>query len=120
MALPLVIGSVATSMLGAFGGWIAKLLSIETIKFLAWRAFILFIVFVCLPLVLYNVGVDLMFDLMEVGMGYAGDLNQQSLTIQLTGMAGWMATQLNLPQCFSMYMSAVSVRFAMGFVPFLR
>lgn len=120
MALPVVLVPLLSGVVGAIGAFIAKILSVETLKFLAWRAFILFIVFVAFPVVLYNVGVDLIFDLLQKAMDYTGTLNFSSLTIQLTGIAGYMGSLLMLPQCFAVYMTAVSTRFVMGFIPFLR
>jgi hypothetical protein len=120
MALPALLIPLFSGLAGSIGGVVAKTLSVETIKFLAMRALIMFTVFVALPVVMYNVGVDLIFSLIEAGMDYAGTLDADSLTIQLTGMAGWIAEQIRLPECMSIYMTAISTKFAMGFVPFLR
>lgn len=120
MALPVILVPIATSFLAWIGAFLAKVFTVETLRFLAWRAFILFIVFVCLPVVLYNVGVDLIFALIAQAMDYTGTLGFSELTIQLTGIAGYIANEINLPQCFSIYMTAIATRFAMGFIPFLR
>jgi hypothetical protein len=120
MALPVVLVPLLSGLAGWIGSFFARVLTVETLKFVAWRAFILFIVFVCLPIVLYNVGVDLIFTLLESAMDYTGSLNQQSLIIELSGLGGYIANQIYLPQCFSVYMTAIATRFIMGFIPFLR
>jgi len=120
MALPIVLVPIATGILSAIAGFFARVFTVETLKFLAWRAFILFIVFVALPVVLYNVGVDLIFALIAQAMEYTGSLGFNELTIQITGIAGYIAQKINLAQCFAVYMSAIATRFVMGFIPFLR
>jgi len=120
MALPLVLVPLFSGILTGIAGFFARIFTVEALKFLAWRAFILFIVFICLPIVLYNVGVDLIFSLIAAAMDYTGSLGMSDLTIQITGIAGYIADKINLPQCFSVYMSAIATRFVMGFIPFLR
>lgn len=120
MALPVVLVPLFSGLAGAIGSFFARVLTVETAKFLAWRAFYLFLVFVCLPLVLYNVGVDLIFDLLNAAMDYTATLNMSELTLQMTGIAGYIATQVQLPEAFALYMTAIGTRFAMSFIPFLR
>jgi hypothetical protein len=36
--------------------------------------------------------------------------------IQYTGMAAWLATLLRLPECFAVYIGALSVAFALSFL----
>lgn len=108
------------SLFGTTIGSIGKLISIETIKFLAWRTFILFLLFVALPIVLYNVFTGLLFDFMDFGQSYLNDQNLSSFTMELTGMGGYIANAIQLPQAFSVYMSFVGIRFLMRFIPFFK
>jgi hypothetical protein len=36
--------------------------------------------------------------------------------IQYSGLAGWLATQLRMPECFALYMGAIAVSFALSFL----
>lgn len=109
-----------SSLLGAIGIEFGKIFTVETAKFIAYRAFTLFIVFVCIPIVLYNVASDLILDLMNYAVGSVGDLTSSPLVIQLTGMGGWIGTKIGIQNCLSVYMTAISTRFAISFIPFLR
>jgi len=120
MALPVVLVPLFTGLAAWIGSFVAKIVSVETLKFLAWRAFILFLVFVCMPIVLFNVGVDLIFKLLEAAMEYTGGLEMESLTVELTGIAGYIGSQIYIAQAFGIYMAAIATRFVMGFIPFLR
>lgn len=124
-ALIALIGSAVTAI-GTFfsglGGTLLGLITLEGVKFTAQKVFWLFMVGFVVPVLLYNVAVSLMTSVMELGYtligGYTG--TGSSLTISLTGMAGWIAQQIYLPQAVSTYLSAVSVRFVISMIPFLR
>ncbi|MBW2635707.1 MAG: hypothetical protein JRE14_16665 [Deltaproteobacteria bacterium] len=115
-----VIGAMAAGIAGSLGLQFGRLFTIEAVKFLAWRAFILFIVFVALPVVLYNTFSTLLFDLMNMAVTYVSDGNYQPLTINLTGLAGYLGNQIGLPNMVSIYLTAISTKFTMGFIPFIR
>lgn len=83
------------------------------------KALVLFVVWVALPIVLYNVASEFGVDLVKYGMdqvqAVVGDYSPGA--IQLTGMAGWAANQMGLDVGFSLIISAVSMRFLLGFIP---
>lgn len=116
MPLIAALGSLLAPLLGG----IAKTISIETVKWLAYRAFTLFIVFVAIPIVLYNVLTGMLFDFMDYAMTYVSGSGVSAFTLQLTGMGAYIASKIQLVQAFSTYMSFVAIRFIMRFIPFLR
>ena len=109
-----------TALGGSVVAQFVKVFSVETAKFLAWRAFILFIVFIIMPILLYNIAVDLIFDLMSYAIESINGNSIEPVTISITGMGGWMADRMQIPECISIIMTAISVRFTMNFIPFLR
>ena len=115
-ALVALLGSLFGSAITGIG----KLISVETIKFIAWRALIMFIVFVALPLVLYNVLASLIFDFMDYAMTYISSSGLSSFTFQLTGMGAYIANHIRLVEAFALFMSFVTIRFFMRFIPFLK
>lgn len=111
-----VIGTLFGSAIGSIG----KLISVETIKFIAWRALIMFLMFVALPVVLYNVFTGLIFDFMDYGMSYITGSGVSAFTIEITGLGAYIASKIQLVQAVSVYMSFVSIRFLMRFIPFFK
>ena len=112
------------SLLGSLGGSLvnsfAKLFSIETIKFLAWRALILFIVFIALPVVLYNIFTGLIFDFLDYALSFLSSQGLSSHVVSLSGMGAYIASQIRLPEAFSVYLSYVGIAFLMRFIPFFK
>ena len=50
-----------------------------------------------------------------------GDINSgNSLILHLTGVAGWMAQEIYLPQALSVYLTALGAKFIISFIPFAR
>jgi len=99
------------------GKWLAQI-TLEGLKVAAFKLFMGTIIFTVLPVILYNVVIDLVVDFMGWALdyigasGFAGD----GLLIQLTGMGGWLANVLGLPSMFAMLMSAVAIRFVLNIV----
>jgi hypothetical protein len=122
--MPLLLG-----VLSGIAGWFSSLgaaivafFGIKTLEWSATKVFWFFCITVVLPIVLYNVIVMFVCSFIEFGSSLiseqAGDLNQ-SLAMQFTGMGGWVAQQIYLPQAFSTYMSAVAARMIIRFIPFM-
>jgi hypothetical protein len=63
-ALVAIGGSIVTGLLGGT----ARQITIEAVKMAAWRLLLAFLVWVALPIVLYNVLVDYLFDIMAWAM----------------------------------------------------
>lgn len=117
------LGGIATFLSGLAGSVIANV-TLQGVRFIATKALMYFLIGVALPVVLYNVFSSLIVDLISAGISVShdqiGSVSGQSLGLSLTSLAGWLANQLYLPQCMSVYLSAVSARFAMSFIPFMR
>lgn len=93
---------------------VAGKITVETIKLAAIKALMLFLVFVAFPILLYNVLQDFLFDILNYGVAYITGQGYQPLTIELTGMAGWIGQQIGISNMLSMYLTAVSTRFVMS------
>jgi hypothetical protein len=123
MALPVI--AAATGWIGAFFvGLVTKVAAENALKMafdvFMWgvkRLFFISLVYVALPLVLYNLFFEIFFGIMEYGINWvisntAADFS--AVVINLSGMGGYIGNLLGIPQCVSMYLTAVSVRFMMG------
>jgi hypothetical protein len=102
---------------------VSSVITVMTLLAIARKALLYFLIGVVLPLVLYNLGTRFIVDIMEFAVTIAaGQVQGQNLNLsmQITGMAGWIANQIYLPQCLSIIFAAIAAKFAMGFIPGLR
>jgi len=103
------------ALIGVVGGAVAKLLSVETLKFIAMRAMMLSLFTVILPVVLYNVANSLLNDYLAYvssvlpGSGYEGAI------IELSGLGAWLAQRLQLVSCVSIFLAGVNLRWLISF-----
>ena len=118
MPLPALLASIAgTSMLSnAFGT--AKTIAIEAAKWVAFKGLVYLVLFTVIPVLLYNIATRLIFDFMDYGLDYiaTSGFDQSGLIIQFTGIGGWIVQTIQLPQCVSIFMSAIAVRFVLNFL----
>ena len=80
----------------------------------AQKVFIWFIVCTVVPVVLYNVFVGLIGDLIQYAMDKIASGGFSALTIEITGMAGWIGNQVNMAGVFATYLSAIALRFTLA------
>jgi hypothetical protein len=92
--------------------------AIAVARWLATKGLLLFLMYVALPIVLYNVLVHYGSDLYAYILGKVSEStgSLSTTTIQLTGLGGWIGAQLGIVSMFSAYMSAVSTRFTIDLV----
>ena len=115
-AIITVLGSLFAGVVGS----IARLFSVETLKFIAWRALVMFLMFVALPVVLYNVFTGLLFDFMDYAMSFMTGQGVSAFTMEFTGIGAYIVGKIQLVQAFSVFMSFVGIRFLMRFIPFFK
>lgn len=114
MALPVV------GLVGLLGTYIARLITVETAKLIALKAMLLVLAIVVLPLVVENFLVYLIsgaYGVMDANVASSG---LAPVILQITGMGGWIAEQLRLPESFAVIISGITVRFGINAIPFLR
>jgi len=113
--------AVIGSAIGNFLSTYAKQITIMAAVWVAYKTFTIFLVYVVLPIVLYNILLDLVVDFISYALTF---MDQQALlndlTIQFTNMGGWLAQQIQLPQAFSIFMSFLAIKFITRFIPFLK
>lgn len=113
-----LLGTRLIGFLGGLGTGLTGLITIEGVKFVAYKAFMLFCFVVVLPLVLYNLNVFIMSKGIDIAFSMiSGSVPGTSPVVQLTGIAGYIANEIYLKQALSLIFAATSVRFALGFIP---
>jgi len=109
-----------TALLSLIGGVFAKFLTIDMAKFLATRALLLSLFTLVLPVVLYNVFTMILEEILNYSSSLVSSSGFSSTIFELTGFAGWIATQINLSASLSIFFSAVAFRYVLSLIPFIR
>lgn len=104
------------AIVSAVVAFIGRIVSIETLKFVAYRAMILTALTIILPAVLYKVIGTLFMEMSTFAYSQISEAGVPPLSLQLTGLAGWMASSMNLEASISVVLSAVSLRFVLNLI----
>ena len=112
-----VIISIVFSFFTSMAGNLAAKISVETVKWLAYKAFWLFVIFVGVPILVYNLAVELMVDSINYAMIYVDSNVPSDQVVELTGIAGWIAQKIYLPQALANFLSFLSIRFTLSILP---
>jgi len=76
---------------------------------------------VILAIVLYNLAVEVIQEIMNFAIAQISGYSSTSVTSPtISGFAGWFLAQIKLPECFSVMVSAISIRFILRKIPFLH
>jgi hypothetical protein len=112
MALPII-----PAILSFFSGWFVRIIGSEAARALIWKAILYTLLVTILPTVLYNFLSGLLTEFLDMATEYGSD--GQALNATFTGMMGWLALQLKIPEAFSILISAFTFRITISFIPFL-
>lgn len=97
----------------------AAALTLKAVVFLGLKGLAIFMLFTAVPIMLYNVLSSVITDIMTSMLDYISTLegvDPGNLIISLSGMGGYIATQIMLPQCFSVFMTFLSLRWVLNIV----
>jgi|WetSurMetagenome_2_1015567.scaffolds.fasta_scaffold00012_32 hypothetical protein len=95
-------------------------LSASVAQFVANRVVLYTLFVVILPVILNNLLVTLYQEIMTIVSNKVTGSGFQPMTASLSGCTGYLAGLLNIPECFSMLLSASAFRVALKFIPFIR
>ena len=113
------MGAVLQAIISFFTSWATT----ETIKWLAFRALMVFLFMVVLPLAImkgFYYILDAYMSYVETVLPSSGTYDFSSHVLSLTGLSAWFVEQLHLPEAFSIVTGAVSLRWVLNFVPFIK
>jgi len=121
----LLAGLVTTiaSWFGVISSGILGFISVQFLKWVAIKALVFFVLGVVLPVLLYNIITDIIVSLMDASMEQMTAVladQSDSLVLSFTGLAGWVANQIYLPQAIAVILSAIAIKFLLGLIPFVR
>lgn len=106
-------------MLALLSGLFAALFSTTAAYYVAIKAVIVTLMMIVLPILLKKFFTWIVAGVLTlVGDSALGSVSPT--TLALTGLAGWFGSNLGLPGCFAVILSAVATRFTLKLIPFVR
>ena len=113
------MAAVVQAIISFFSSW----LTTETVKWLAFRALMITLFMVVLPLALmkgFYYILDAYLTYVEQNLPDQSQLDFSSYALQLSGLSAWFAVHLRIPEAASIVAGAVSLRWVLNFVPFIK
>jgi hypothetical protein len=109
------------ALVGVIVSFLARLFSVQALKWIAMKGLILAVCTLVLPAVLYNIFGRVIGEMIEYGQSAAaaglGDVSSGGATmLELTGFAGWIAQQIALPSCLAVFLSALTLRYGLHLI----
>jgi len=104
------------SLLGFLAsGTVLRAVVIPVIIFFLKTLF-LFVVYVALPFVLFTFGVNMMGFIVNWSLGFISSNFENTFTVTISGIGGYLYNQMYLGQCISIIFTAIAVRYTVDFV----
>ncbi len=112
--MPIVI----STLLSWFGSLGAKFLTDSLLKFAAYKLLVFTLLTVTFPIIIKNL-LTWLFGVLTSAVGTIDMGDMSSVVIQFTGFSAYLAQQLHLVDCISILLTALAIRFALNFIPFI-
>jgi len=104
------------SLMGVLSAGFARLIAVESLKWLAMKALLITFITLILPVILYNIFQMICLEMVTYCLDKINAEGFTALTVQLTGIAGWIAIQLDLALSISIILSAVALKFIVSMI----
>lgn len=105
-----------TWLISIISGAALRIIGGALTRALIWKAFITSMVVFVLPVVLFKLFNRILTDTMTYAFSQMDDSNIDSVTIALSGLGAWCASQVNLSGCFSVFLSALALKWTLGVI----
>ena len=109
---------IITSLLTFLSSIVGKFLTDSLLRFLAWKTLIFTLLTVTFPVVIKNL-ITWLFNVLTASVGNIDTSGISSVVVQFTGFAAYLADKLHLVDCLSIILTALAIRFALNFIPFI-
>lgn len=110
---------VAAGLWSAIGTLAAKFLSDSLVKWLAWKAVIISLITVTLPIVLKNIITWLFDTLMSFAVSHVSTDGLSAAAFDFSGFSGYLAYHLMIPESIAVILTGLAIRFVLNFIPFV-
>ena len=108
------------ALLAFFGSSLFKVFTDAVIKWIAFKALMIFLFVTIVPIVLNNC----LADIIQLVGDYAGSASSGASSfggsMNLTDFMGWLADCLKLRECLAVVVSALQLRIVLSMIPFVR
>ena len=104
------------SWIALFAADLLKKYGFETAKWVAQRAFLLALALGVGPIVLFKAFSWITQYMMTYASSKVGGAIGQPIVVELVGVGGWIASELRLPECFSVFLSFCLLNFLLKLV----
>ena len=105
-------------MFAFLAGLFAQLFGQSLAWYVALKTLLVTLIMVVLPILLTNFFGSIISGLLTLAGEQLG--SSSSVVAELTGVAAYIATQLELPAAFAVIFSAFAAKFALKLIPFVR
>lgn len=97
--------------------WFSKLLS----GIFGLKTFLSVLFMTIIGIIFYNLACDVIEEILDFTISHISEGPQGVVTNpSFSGFAGWVISQLKIPECVAVMVSCVSIRFILTKIPFLH
>lgn len=96
--------------------WLAAIVS----SVFSMKSLVSLVVLSVLGIIFYNLLVEVIQESMNFALTQLGNTPGTVPSQSLSGFSGWFAAQIKIPECLSVVGSAVSVKFILRKIPFIK
>lgn len=110
---------IFTTILGWFSSLAGRFLTDTALKFLAYKALLITLLTITLPVVAKNFMTWLFQELVNTASAHINTDGLNATVLHFSGIAGYLASHLMLADCLSIIITALVIRFTLNFIPFI-
>jgi len=114
-----MITFIADKILAWFSSLSARFITDIGLKWVAYKTLLFTVITVTLPASCKHLLQWLMEGLLSIAGNVPGMNGIESASVQLTGLMGYFASQLMLPDCIAILITACVIRICLNFIPFI-
>ncbi len=114
-----MIPIIATGILSWFAGLAARFFTDHVLRFAAYKLLLYTFIVTTVPIICKNLIVWIFEEIVSVTSTVTDLHGMQVTVLNLTGAAGYIANLMMIPDCISIIMTAIVIRFTLNFIPFV-
>lgn len=108
------------AILSFLGSSIAGIFADNILKWIAFKAVMVFLFIIVVPLLLNNFLYDMMEIMMNFSSGQAAGSSALNGSMSFSGLMAWFLECFRIPEAVSIVVSALVLRLVLSMVPFVR
>lgn len=108
------------AILSFLGSTVGLMFTDAVIKWIAFKALMIFLFVVLVPILLNNFLYDIIKIVMDFASIQSGGASSLNGAMSFNGLMGWLLACFRIPECLSVLVSALVLRVILSMVPFVR